>query len=396
MLDDVSLPRRFRVGVRLPEWSTGFSFRIFAGLTDFQRQNAPFQLFFNQPSGGDLPATVIDETWDGDGLIVFRYTAEEGRAWKARGISVVNLSAEIPEGGPVFPRVTLDNAKVGAMAADHLAALGLRDFCYIHESTRRYSEARWKGFEEAVKAAGGRSHRIDIPVSAFPEDIRVRRIRETMRGPLSKLPRPCGIFTKDDIAAVWTITALAELGIRCPEEMPVLGVDDDIVFCHTTQPPLSSISYPGRHIGFEAAKLLHRMLSGEVPKGTDHHQAIAPAGVVSRESTRHVILKDPVVTKALAVIRREVPRTNIQVAEVARLCGVSRELLRQRFQDQLQYSPKDEIKRLRLRHLIEVLTTTDWTLEAIAENCGYSGAEEICRFIKRNTGKTTGEIRKAV
>ncbi|MGC4014850.1 MAG: XylR family transcriptional regulator [Luteolibacter sp.] len=393
MTDELPLPRRFRVGVRLPEWSTGFSFRIFAGLTDFQRQSAPFQLFFNQPSGGDLPATIIDESWDGDGLIVFRYTAEEARAWKERGVAVVNLSAETPEGGPVFPRVTLDNRKIGAMAVEHLAALGLRDFCYIHESTRSYSEARWKGFEAAVKAIGGRSHRIDIPVSSFPEDIRVRRIRETMRGPILKLPRPCGIFTKDDIAAVWTLKMLSELGIRCPEEMPVLGVDDDIVFCHTTQPPLSSISYPGRHIGFEAAKLLHRMLTSEVRRSEDHLE-IPPTGLVSRESTRHVILKDPVVTKALAVIRREVPRTNIQVAEVARLCGVSRELLRQRFQEQLDQSPKDEIKRLRLRHLMEILTTTDWTLEAIAENCGYSGAEEICRFIKRNTGKTTGEIRR--
>src|SRR5690606_32077411 len=91
-----SLSRRFRVGVRLPEWSTGFSFRIFAGLTDFQRQKEAFQLVFDQPSGGDLPPAPVDASWDGDGLIVFRHTAEEGEAWRKRGIAVVNLSTETP------------------------------------------------------------------------------------------------------------------------------------------------------------------------------------------------------------------------------------------------------------------------------------------------------------
>jgi len=393
MMDVVTTPRRYRVGVRLPEWSTGFSFRIFAGLTDFQRQRVPFQLVFNQPSGGDLPPVHIDENWEGDGLIVFRYTAAEGTAWKKRGIAVINLSAETPEGGPAFPQVTLDNGQVGILAAEHLAALGLRDFCYIHEPTRLYSHQRRNSFQTAVKAHGGRFHCIEVPASSFSDETRERRIRETLWKPLSQLPRPCGIFTKDDISAVWTVGVLSELGIRCPDEMPVLGIDDDIVFCHTTHPPLSSVAYPGRRIGFEAARLLHRMLSGEIPRSCQA-MLIPPAGVVSRESTRHVILADPFVTKAMAMIRREVPRSPVQVAEVSRHCGVSRELLRQRFQELLGCSPKDEIKRLRLRHLMEVLTTTDWTLEAIAENCGYSGAEEICRFIKRNTGKTPGEIRR--
>lgn len=385
--------RRFRVGVRLPEWSTGFSFRLFEGLTDFQRQEEPFQLVFNQPSGGDLPASPIDANWDGDGLIVFRYTQEEGEAWRQRNIAVVNLSAEIPHSGPIFPRVTLDNEKVGTMAAEHLASLGLRDFCYIHESTRGYSEQRLEGFKQAVKAHGGRFHCIEIPASSYPESSRARAIEKLLWAPLSRLPKPCGIFAKDDIAAVWTVHMLNKLGIRCPDEMPVLGVDDDIVFCHTTHPPLSSIAYPGRTIGFAAAHLLHKMLTGDASR-TQRHLKVDPPGVVWRESTHHVILQDPVVTKALAMIRQEISRRAVQVDELASHCAVSRELLRQRFQTQLGHSPKEEITRLRLRHVTEILSTTDWTLEAIAERCGFSGCEEVCRFIKRNTGKTPSAFRK--
>lgn len=393
-MDMANHQRRFRVGVRLPEWSTGFAFRLFEGLADFQRQRTPFQLVFNQPSGGDLQPVVIDEHWDGDGLIVFRYTREEGEAWRRRNVAVVNLSNEVPEGGPVFPRVTLNNEKVGEMAAEHLAALGLRDFCYIHESLRDYSRQRMEGFKRGVKACGGRFHCIDVPASAYAEASRAKAIDKLLSGPLSRLPRPCGLFAKDDIAGVRTIEMLGKLGIRCPDEMPVLGVDDDIVFCHTILPQLSSVAYPGRLIGFEAADLLHRMLSG-LFSGTQRHLLIDPPGVVCRESTHHVILQDPVVTKALAMIRREIHRRSVHVDELASHCGVSRELLRQRFQSQLGRSPKDEITDLRLRYLIEILGTTDWTLEAIAENCGFAGSENVCRFIKRNTGRTPGEFRRA-
>src|SRR5690606_31975062 len=164
---------------------------------------------------------------------------------------VVNLSAETEEEKPMFPQVTLDNQLVGELAAEHLASLGLRDFCYVHESTRRYSAERMASFSKAVRKLGGRFHRIDVPVSTFPVEECPKRIEEHIWVKLASLPRPCGIFTKDDIAAVWVVETLAKLGIRCPDEMPVLGVDDDVVFCHTTQPPLSSVAYPGRRVGFE-------------------------------------------------------------------------------------------------------------------------------------------------
>jgi hypothetical protein len=109
-----------------------------------------------------------------------------------------------------------------------------------------------------------------------------------MRQPLEKLPRPCGILTKDDIAAVWTLRILNQLGIRCPDEMPILGISDDIVFCHMMDPPLSSIPYSGKRIGLQAATLLHRMMSGDVTKCANGIRGAAcrwQAGWLSRERT---------------------------------------------------------------------------------------------------------------
>ncbi len=387
------LRKHFRVGVRLPEWGTGFVFRVFEGLIDFQRSKGAFvEMHFDQPSGGDLPAAPIDESWQGDGLLAFRYSAEEAAAWRSRGISVVNLSAEFPGEEPEFPRVTMDNMRAGKVAAEHLASLGLRDFAYVHESTRRYSLERLEAFREAVLAVGGRFHRIDVPVSSYPVSVRPARIERCISVPLASLPRPCGIFCKDDIAAVWVIRVLKTLGIRCPEEMPVLGVSDDVVFCHTTIPAMSSISYPGRRIGFAAAELLHRMMSGEkIPPR--HRTLIPPAGLARRESTGRVILPDPVVTRALDHLRDNIGRAGVSVESLARKVGVSRELLRQRFHAALGRSPKEEIERLRCLRVCDYLHRTNLTLEAIAEECAFSGPDDVCRFIKRMTGKTPGKIR---
>ena len=385
--------RRFRVGVRFPDWAIGFAFRFFDGLLEFRRMTEAIDLHFDHPSGGDLPSEPVGESWEGDGLLVFRHTSAEAAAWKSRGIAVVNLSTVFPDRAPDFPQVAVDNQVLGRAAAEHLATLGLRNFAYIHESARPYSHERLESFRETVGELGGRLHCIEVPASEFPAEERPRRIEQCMAPPLMALPRPCGILAKDDIAAIWTLRLLKKLGIDCPGEMPVLGVSGDAVFCHMADPPLSSIPHPARRIGFAAAKLLWRMMAGEqVPPG--HRIAVPPGAVVPRESTRHVALADPVATRAMEIIRRESADGAISVAKLSRQVGVSRENLRQRFHTILGHSPKREIERQRGHHIRELLQSEHSTLDEIAEQSGFPDAAELCRFIKRTTGKTPGTIRK--
>jgi LacI family transcriptional regulator len=136
------LQRTWKIGVRLVDWAQGFGNRLYGGILDFLREGHSFEMEFVQPSGGDLPPVVIDEHWEGDGLLVFRYTPAEALAWKKKGIKVVNLSVEQPAKGTVFPRVTLDNPAAGRMAAEHLLGLGLREFAFLHDPARGYSKER--------------------------------------------------------------------------------------------------------------------------------------------------------------------------------------------------------------------------------------------------------------
>jgi LacI family transcriptional regulator len=383
----------FKVGVRLIDWAQGYGYRLFGGILDFIRSGHPLELEFEQPSGSDIEPVKIDKDWKGDGLLVFRYTAEEGKEWRRRKIPVVNLSTEQPPRIAGFPRVTLDNVRAGEMAADHFMSLGLREFAYLHDSNRLYSRERLEGYRRRLEEAGFPLHVIDIPSSTIPPRIRARQNQEMAWRQFARLPLPCGLLAKDDIAAVVAIRALRKIGLRVPKDVPVLGVADDIVHCLATTPPISSLRFPGRSIGFAAAQLLYRQMSGEKIDAHEHVR-IPPRGVVVRESTGHVELPDPVVTKALAVIREEAGRQAIPAHELCRRVGVSRESLRLRFQESLGRSPKQEVDRLRAEHVGEMLRRHNWTLELVAEQCGFTGSDELCRFFKRVKGCTAGEWRR--
>lgn len=387
------LKKRYRVGIRLLDWSQGFGYRLFPGILEIARSGNDLELVFEQPSGGDIAPVVIDENWEGDGLLVYRYTAAEAAAWTKKGISVVNLSTEYPSNGRAFPRVTLDNEAAGQMAARHLMTLGLRRFAYWHDPHRRYSAERLEGFRRELEREGYGTQVIEIPASHYSDRERAGRIEDLAWKLLAKLEPPVGLFTKDDIAAVCAVRALATLGLRCPEDVPVLGVADDMVHCSITNPALSSVRFPGRLIGSKAMQLLLSMMQGE-NVSDETRILIKPVQLTVRESTGLVELPDEVVTKAMRFIRAKIPERGVSVDELCRAAGVSRELLRQRFQGMLGRTPKEEIDRQRAQIVCDYLRKTTWTIDRIAGALGFGAADELCRFFKRAMEITPGEYRK--
>jgi LacI family transcriptional regulator len=387
------LRQRFRVGIRLMDWTHGFAHRIFAGIVDFLRTGVDWELVYDAPSGFDLPPTPVDANWVGDGLITFRHTAEEAKLWRARGVKVVNLSAEVPADCDPFARVTLDNEAVALAAVGHfLHDLGLKDLAFWHDPDRNYSCERWEAFERFGRHAGCRVHLVEVPACRHPPEIRADEISRRAWPQLLRLPKPCGLFAKDDIAATWALRLCRTTGLRCPDDLAVLGVNDDPVFCHTSTPPLSSIRFPGRKVGFIAAELLHRLMTGQDAAG-DERIRVAPGPLVPRESTGQPDPGDELVAKALDAIRGAPPHHVLSVPDLCQLVGVSRESLRKRMQAAVGTTPKQEIDRVRLARLKMALVTRDATLESLADEFGFTGAEELCRFFKRLTGTSPGRYR---
>lgn len=384
----------FRVGIRLMDWTHGFAQRIFAGIVDFRRTGVDWELVYDAPSGFDLPPTPVDADWNGQGLIVFRHTAEEAERWRARGVKVVNLSAEFPSDCGIFPRVGLDNEAVALAAVDHLTVdLGLRNLAFWHDPDRLYSRERWEAFSRFGRKAGCRVDLIEVPASRHPPELRAAEIERRAWPQLLRLPQPCGLFAKDDIAAVQALRICRMAGVRCPEELSVLSVNDDPVFCHTSTPPLSSIRFPGRRIGHLAAELLHGLMTGETAD-VGQRLRVAPGPIIPRESTGMPDPGDPLVAKALDVIRSAPPGLAMSVDELCETLGVSRELLRKRMQGSTGSSPKQEIDRVRLTRLKVALITRNATLDELSREYNFTGAEELCRFFKRLTGSSPGRYRK--
>ena len=195
------------------------------------------------------------------------------------------------------------------------------------------------------------------------------------------------------VAAAAIAGACAKLNFQVPDEVAVIGCNDDVTFCHTATPPLSSVKYPGREIGLTAALMLSRLMMGksQVPMMTE----VLPTQVVTRESTDILAFNDPIIAEAIRSIRREAPTSPLQVGDLVQRLPISRAAFQKRFRSVIGCSPKEEITRVRSERLCELLATTDWTVKEIAFQMRFGSSEELSRFLRRTINTTATDYRKS-
>lgn len=371
-------------------------------MLDYMRAHGWWTLVTDNEGFGELEPVRLDAEWPGQGLVTFRMLEAEAQAWRSRGVAVVNISSE--GGAYGFPRVIPDNAQVGQRAAEHLVSLGLRDFAYIGRAAslynveswipgaRRYAQERWQGFSAHLTEHGIPARSFFLSPHPLWEDASWKRIQDEVGGFLKTLPKPCGIFATDDPLAAVVQHACAAYGYRVPDDLPLLGFGNDRVYCQSTTPALSSVDYPGREIGFQAARLLAAQLAGEAPEEIEVH---VPVGfVVARESTDFLAFDDVEVARLVRWIRLRALTDPVQVSDVQAQSSVSMTALKERFHAALGHGPKREIMETRLRHLQGLLSTTDLPLERIADSMGFPSVESLHRFLLRQTGQRAEAFRR--
>jgi len=378
------------VGIRIPAWAS-FTSEIFSGIVRYMRLNRQtWQIRYMKETTNEIEPVKIDSDWEGDGIIVFRPSEAEVKAWRSRGIPVINLSHVSSEFGA--PTVAPENATAGQMAARHLADLGLKHFAFWGDPSRRYSRERHRAFGAELKSLGHSCFEIGFEISKQPQRQKWTKVHKVMVEQLADLPKPIGIFARDDISAAGLSRACAELGLNVPDDVALLGFDNDLILCHTATPPLSSISYPGEKIGYTAAELLDGMMSGgrsKPPKLT----TVSPGSIVTRESTELLAFGDKLVADAVRIIRREAPAQPLRVSELIERLPTSRAAFQKRFRTALGRSPKEEITRVRLQRLYQLLDDTDWSVKEIAFEMQFESSEELGRFIRRKLGASATEYR---
>ena len=377
------------VGIRVPSWAS-FTRPIFRGIVDFIRNNEQWQIQTLVDSTNEMAPVLIDENWRGDGLILFRFSEEEAKIFKQCKIPVVNLSAECL--GKGFPTVIPNNFEIGKQAAQHMLTLGLKNFSYWGDPSRNYSIERGAAFEKQINSAGFDCIKVQIEPDHLPWDGRWVKMHERIVKELDRLPKPVGIFAKDDMLGSNIIRICNEVGILVPEEVAVLGTNADEVFCQISTPPLSSVAYPGESVGYEAARLLSKMMNGQYIKN-DHLVTMPIRDIVARESTNTFAIDDLVVTQAVQYIRAVAPVYPIHVSEVAARSSLSLSGFNKHFVQLMGHTPKEEIKRVRLAKLQTLLKNSNEKISHIAKDMKFGSPEELSRFFKRETGMVPKEYR---
>lgn len=317
-----------------------------------------------------------------DGLIgAFDDKALAHRAAECCGV-VVNVRADHPETG--LPAVGNDDPLTGRLGAEHLLECGSANYGFVDDADELGSQRIRDAFVGVIGQAGRTSHVLSRSWQGPtpPQEIIGRWLAE--------LPRPIGIMAHNDFFARLTINAATQLELRVPDEVAVLGVNNNPWMIAMAGVPLSSIQLDLRGIGYRAAKLLDGLMAGEVPPPP---QLIPPIRVVARRSTDVTLTEDPLVSRAMQYIRDHA-MDGINVEDVLREIRLSRPTLVKRMKQATGRTPHQAIVQARIDHAKTLLLNTEATVEQIADRCGFDRPPRLHEAFKRIMGMTPGQFRQ--
>ena len=307
---------------------------------------------------------------------------------------VVNLYGGRGFGG--LSTVGVDDRAIGRMAAQHLMGQGLRHFGYFGLGDIGFSLGRRSGFTVELRRRGFAvhpfRHRTVYPVKRKFAPTYVPW-EDALVGWLLSLPKPCGVFCCDDMRAEWLTVVCQNIGLQVPEDISILGVDDNPVYCESASPPLSSVHMPARQVGYEAARLLGEMLESGRPLAPPRI-LLPPTAVQARASTDLLAVSNPQLVKALAYIRAHARSGKLRVDDVVARTSYCRRMLETKFREEFGRTIFQEIRRLQIAHSQQLLRDTSHTMEAIAEEAGWGSASHFGVEFKKITGMSPGEYRK--
>jgi LacI family transcriptional regulator len=324
------------------------------------------------------PGAIIARVWDRDVAATLRKS----------GLPVVDIAGEIP--GLELPVVRLDNAAIGRTMAEYFLERGFRRLAFIGMRGHKWAEERRLAFVEAAARRGIEVAEQDSPYDPLPLQLDAS-VRGDLQRWLVKLPKPVGIAACNDHTGRSVLGQCRELDLAVPEDIAVLGVDNDDLICETADPTLSSVVADHFRIGYEAALIAERLARGLAP--LKEVTLIEPRRVVTRASTDSVAVDDPHVSAAMQVIRLHAC-DGIEVDDVVAKVPVSRSVLQRRFRSVLGRSIHDVIVDTRLKRAKELLAETDLPLSEVAERSGITPQPYLNVVFKAHMGETPLSYRK--
>ncbi|MBW8002785.1 MAG: helix-turn-helix domain-containing protein [Planctomycetes bacterium] len=363
----------------------GYIHGILRGIKKYNNMHDNKWSFYRHPDEQHslLPYLQINEA---DGIIGFVSEFKEpGHEQKLISLGTPTIAVVYEEKITGLPTIVVDSYGIGQMGAEHLLERGFRHFAYCGYSTIPSSVERGRGFIDRIKKAGYETFAYELTSQQWDTD-------ECSKWDwLKTMSKPFGLMAYHDNSALFAIESCKIFGLEIPNDVAILGVDNDEFFCDLATPPLSSIETGTELAGYEAAELLAKFIAGK--KMNNEQVVVRPLRVITRQTTDILAIEDEQISQAIRYIR-EHSRHLIQVNDIARKVGLSRRVLYNRFHEAIGHSVHDEITRVRTEQIATLLIGTNMPITKIALDLGYSDADHIARYFRRNKGISPLQYRK--
>ncbi|MBT1698860.1 DNA-binding transcriptional regulator [Fulvivirgaceae bacterium PWU4] len=377
--------------ILLSDFSEEYSKNLLRGITRYSKDHGPWTFcrmpaYYRETIGID---GILEwaKGWEADGIIGQFHNAEE--AWKFTQAKMPVIAQDFKERFEDIPNITGAYHETGRLAADYFLKKGFKNFAFYGLKNTVWSRERAEGFEERVNEAGYKVDYFERQHSRS-EDLYHYKPSALTRW-LKSLPKPIALMACDDNQAYHVAEASRHFNIRIPEEIALLGVDNDEMLCELSDPPISSIGLDTERSGYEAAALMEQMIARK--QGTFKDVVVKPTQVVSRMSTDIFASTDKYIVSALKYIHENLDK-NLKVDQVLKEVPLSRRSLEKRFVQITGYPVYEYIYNQRIEKFTQKLLETDMTIFEIALDLGLNDSKNIARQFKQIKGLTPVEYRK--
>ncbi len=370
----------------LIETSHEFGREVLRGIRDYEKALDNHWAFYLQPDGMQQNVPKIG-SWPCTGMIARLFSAATARLLLSSDLPLVLLDPYTQHLARKYdltriPYITTDTEAIVRMAFEHLSACGCREFAFVHSPVDTvWSSARERAFSRLAAERGQACHVYGTQPEGVSWEDDIRKLGEW----IAARPRGLGVFAAMDQRGRNVIEACRETGLRVPDDVVVLGVDNDPLLCELCEPSLSSIALDAYRAGYEAARVLHAQMRGE-PVEPNTRILVRPTHVSRRQSTSSGFDQDPLVASARRYIFDRLSDRSLQVRDIAAHCGVSRRLLETRFSQAVGRTLLQDLTEVRMERARTLLRDTADTVADIASASGFGDPNYFTKAFRARHG----------
>ena len=376
--------------ILLTDFSEEYAKLLLKGIVQYSKENTPWVLCKMPLSYRDLHGVegVLEWAlkWGADAIIAQFYPTDNVSIFKENGI--IAIAQDFKTRFSEITNITGNHPLAGKMGATYFIQKGFKNFAFYGFKNIVWSEERCNGFKEELnKNDFGKNYfeyqNIDFKELWYYES-------DSLIDWLKMLPKPIGIMACDDNQGHHITELCKQYGLKIPEEISVLGVDNDDAICTLSDPPLSSINQAVEKGGYETALLIDELMRN--PDSTAKDIIVQPTHIITRQSTDIYATDDTHISVVLKHIHQSTD-TKLNVDDIARLVPLSRRLLETKFKQVTGLPVYNYIFNLRMEKFAQKLLETNAPIVEIAMELGFSDYKNISRQFKQVKGCTPSEYR---